>query len=259
MSGADWPHDASDAEHRSSSGLGEVLDRTAGTPPVRIEPSAVRAAEARRRRRTVAVAAAGALLVAAAAAGVGRALLGPGTVAEQPARPTDSPEATWTSISWNGLQWDVPSTWAVADSDAPPNAAGPSFFSDGPAFGTLQMGPMCRSTGAGVRTCSRANLVTAWPADGVVAWVAAADVGDPKQSPRIGPTTTADPGPFLAGLDCTGHGGSAFHAYRLLGVGSPEPRRVTLNGCAIGPHVATYTAHLLRSMSTLTLATHPSS
>lgn len=257
---ADEPVAADDRSRAAGNGgdLGDLLARAGAAPPVRIDPVRVRAAEARRRRRVIAAGASGVAVLAVAVFGLGRAALTSSTVIEEPAAPSLSAAPGWKAVTWNGLRWEVPDAWAVQTAeDAVANAAGPLFFTEGTAFGTVPMTAMCRPMANGGRTCSRANLISTWPTDGVVAWVAAASVGDATQPNAFGPTTTADPGPFLSGVDCTGHRGTPFHAYRLLSPGTAQARRVDVNGCVLGRDAAALTAQLERAVSTMDLLPTP--
>jgi len=110
----------------SADDLHDLLAEAAGTPPVRLDPSRIRAAEARRRWRRRAGTAALAALVVVAAVALRAGVSGSQTLIEQPAGPQTSPTSGWRTTTWDGLTWQVPASWRVTNSDAPPNAAGPT-------------------------------------------------------------------------------------------------------------------------------------
>jgi hypothetical protein len=242
----------------SDDDLHDLLARAAGTPPVRLDPSRIRAAEARRRWRRRAGTAGLAALVVVAAVALHAGVSGPRTLVEQPAGPQTSPSAAWRTTTWNDVTWQVPASWHVTANDGQPNAAGPEFFTDGPSMGTIRTGSVCRSQGNGVTGCALGNAVTTWPAEGVLAWIQSASVANPGQRGPGHLIPNVDPGPYLNGLDCTGHGGTVFHSYRILAPGTQDARRVTLNGCVIGPHTATDAALLQQVSDSITLDAPPS-
>jgi hypothetical protein len=227
----------------SGDDLHDLLARAAGTPPVRLDPSWIRAAEARRRWRRRAGTAGLAALVVVAAVAWRAGSSGSQTLIEQPAGPQTSPSSGWQTTTWTDLTWQVPASWRVTESDGPPNAAGPEFFTQGPFMGNIPTGPKCH-----FGSCAIGNAVTSWPSEGVLAWIHSAYVADPTQPGPGHLVRNVDPGPILGGLECTGHGGTVFHAYRRLAAGTANARRVSLDGCVIGSHSATDAA-LLQQVS----------
>jgi hypothetical protein len=132
------------------------------------------------------------------------------------------------TVTWNELQFEVPSSWTVYD----PHAVWPhplGALQEGPYVGTLPTGSMCSTDAHGSGECSRSHGIrNRHPVDGVVAWIDAAPVlpGMPAADP--GPNTQACPA-----------GATTFHAYRLVDT-SEHRIRVAVDGCAYGPKAQAY-------------------
>jgi hypothetical protein len=130
------------------------------------------------------------------------------------------------------VRFDVPAEWLVHDvqNDYPhPSNA----LLEGPYLGTLRTGQLCWNNPDGSGGCSRAHgILERHPLDGVVAWIDGALLQRPGSD--------VDPG--SAARSCPPHA-TTFHSYRTLPT-TDGRYRVSLDGCAYGPHAQEYLAQL---------------
>jgi hypothetical protein len=153
------------------------------------------------------------------------------SVAQRPGPPAASSGQSHEE-SWDDIAFQVPRSLRVQDAGAELMHYRYGSFVSGPFVATVQTGPMCRAVSGGWH-CARGDGIVSKPADGVVAWFAAAPSGEGG---------AADPGYEQVKSVCA-PGAGVFHAYRALR-GPSGGQALTLDGCLYGKRTAEYSRML---------------